>query len=342
MELPVSDPTQVLRYRDGIYAADFLACAVVHLNLFSWLADHPSTKKEICRQFGIAERPADVLLTLCRANELVALRGEVWEVTATAREHLIDGSPWSLRPYHASLADRPVVQDVLKVLRSGQPASWASDMTRDDWHGAMDARGFAEMFTAAMDCRGLYLGQKLARALDLAGRARMLDIGGGSGVYACCLVAANPGLRATVFEKSPVDEIAARRIEARGLSERVAVVRGDLFADKYPADCDAHLLSNVLHDWDLPEVEGILRKSFDSLPAGGLLVAHEAFLNAEKSGPRPVAEYSTILVTITRGRCYGVGEIRMLLEKVGFESVRFIETAADRSAIVAGKPARSP
>jgi acetylserotonin N-methyltransferase len=125
-----------------------------------------------------------------------------------------------------------VVQDVLKVLRSGQPASWASDMTRDDWHGAMEARGFAEMFTAAMDCRGLYLGQKLARALDLAGRARMLDIGGGSGVYACCLVAANPGLRATVFEKSPVDEIAARRIEARGLSERIAVVRGDLFADK--------------------------------------------------------------------------------------------------------------
>jgi predicted O-methyltransferase YrrM len=336
-ELPATDPTGLLRYRDGIYAADFLACAIVHLDLFSWLAQHPSTADEICAHFGIHERPTDVMLTLCRANGLLEWRDGRWEPTALAREFLVGGSRWSLGPYFASLENRPVVRDVLAVLRSGKPANWATERTAADWHGAMEDRAFAEVFTAAMDCRGVFLGQKLAAKVDFRGCARLLDLGGGSGIYACCVAAVHPELRATVLEKRPVTEIAARCIAERGLRGRVAVVEGDLFGDAYPERHDVHLLSNVLHDWDLPEVERILRTSFEALAPGGLLVAHEAFLNAEKSGPLPVAEYSAILATITQGRCYGVGEIESLLSGVGFAQISVVETAADRSAIMARK-----
>jgi predicted O-methyltransferase YrrM len=336
--LPRTDPTGLLRYRDGIYAADFLACAIVHLDLFTWLDGHPSSAREICDHFEVDPRPVDVLLTLCRANGLLRKEGDTISVTELAREHLVAGSPWSLAPYYASLEDRPVVQEVLKVLRTGKPAHWESEMAEADWHGAMEEPEFAEMFTAAMDCRGVFLGQRLAERLDLTGRERVLDIGGGSGIYACCLAAANARLGATVFEKDPVDAIAKRLVADRGLGERVEVVAGDMFVDPYPGGHDVHLLSNVLHDWDLPEVERILRKSLGSLPAGGLLVAHEAFLDEDKAGPLPVAEYSTILVTITQGRCYGVQEIAEVMERVGFEGVRWFDTAADRSAIVASKP----
>lgn len=338
-ELPGTNPTNLLRYRDGIYAADFLACAIIHLDIFSWLPENPSTAAEICGHFEIHPRPTDVLLTLSRANDLLSFESGRYHATTKAREHLMQSSPWSLAAYYASLEDRPVVKEVLGVLRTGRPARWESEMTEADWHGAMEDRAFAEMFTAAMDCRGRFLGQVLGRKLDLEGRTRLLDIGGGSGIYACCLVAANAGLCATVFEKEPVDEIARRQIVVRGLEDRVAVTAGDMFNDPYPDGHDIHLLSNVLHDWDVPEVEAILRKSYESLPAGGLLVAHEAFLNEDKSGPLAVAEYSTILVTITQGRCYGCGEISGMMEEAGFEDVTHFDTAADRSAIVARKPA---
>ena len=49
----------------------------------------------------------------------------------------------------------------------------------------------------------------------------MLDVAGGSGIYACGLAARFPELRASVFEKPPVDRIAARAIETRGYGERV-------------------------------------------------------------------------------------------------------------------------
>lgn len=337
-KLPTTDPTTLLRYRDGIYAADFLACAIVHLDLFSWLAEQPSTLPELCKQFEIHQRPADVMMTLAVANGLVEREGARYEVTSLAREHLVAGSPWSLRAYYASLEARPVVGEVLTVLRTGRPANWESEKTEADWHEAMEDAGFAEMFTAAMDSRGVFLGQKLATLLDLSGRKAVLDIGGGSGIYAACLLAVNEELNATVFEKSPVDEIAVRAIADREMQDRIAVASGDMFVDSYPEGLDVHLLSNVLHDWDLPVVEQILRKSFESLPDGGLLVAHEAFLNEEKSGPLAVAEYSAILVTITQGRCYGVGEIREVMERVGFVDVRSFETAGDRSVILAGKP----
>ncbi|MEO1844366.1 MAG: hypothetical protein ABGZ37_08840, partial [Akkermansiaceae bacterium] len=51
--LPQTDPITLLRYRDGIYAADFLACAIVHLDLFTWLTDRRSSLVEICNHFGI-------------------------------------------------------------------------------------------------------------------------------------------------------------------------------------------------------------------------------------------------------------------------------------------------
>ena len=79
-----------------------------------------------------------------------------------------------------------------------------------------------------MDCRGVYLAQAVAKSHDLSQHRHLLDIAGGSGVYACSLVAHWPHLGATVFEKPPVDKIAARAIANRGCSDTVNVVAGDM------------------------------------------------------------------------------------------------------------------
>ena len=92
----------------------------------------------------------------------------------------------------------------------------------------------------------------LAAAVDLPAGSRVLDVGGGSGVYAIGLVERFPGLRATVLESPPVDAIAARTIREAGLVPRIDVVAADMFAVAWPAGHDVHLFSNVLHDWDEP------------------------------------------------------------------------------------------
>src|SRR5207247_1866094 len=83
-------------------------------------------------------------------------------------------------------------------------------------HNAMWTDAFVSQFTASMDCRVGYLAQAMAWQLNLRPYTRLLDIAGGSGIYACLLMAHHPHLQATVFEKPPVDRIAREQIAKRG------------------------------------------------------------------------------------------------------------------------------
>jgi hypothetical protein len=334
---PETDPVSIYRYRDGLYAVDLLTAALCHLDLFSWLAESPADKAAICRAFDLRERPADVMLTLFSAMGHLQNDGGIFSLTPMAREHLVKSSPWFIGPYFASVKERPVCQDLLKVLRTDKPANWASLKDEKEWTKAMETSEFAAKFTAAMDCRGAYLGPGMAQKLDCSGQRRLLDIAGGSGIYACALVARHPHLRAAVLEKPPVDAITRQSLSGRGFADRVDVLTGDMFGDSLPDGFDLHLFSNVLHDWDTEQVKLLLGKSFAALPPGGMVVIHDAHINAAKTGPLPVAAYSALLMAITEGKCYSEKEMADMLQAAGFESVTYIPTAADRSVITARK-----
>ena len=334
---PVSDPLALYRYRDGISAVDLLAAGISHLDFFTWLADHPSTFAAITAHFGIHPRPTDVMLTLFTAQGLVQQNGGCFHVTLRAREHLTAGSRWNLAPYYSSMKDRQPTLDMLKVLKTGKPANFGS-FDHQAWAEAMQRPDFAAHFTAAMDCRGILLGPALAKLLDLSQHHALLDIAGGSGIYACALAAKNPHLRATVLERAPVDRIAAECIAKQGCTDRVNVHTGDIFAGPLPAGFDVHLWSNVLHDWDDPTVRDLLAKSHAALPSGGLVVIHDAFINADKTGPLHIAEYSALLMNITEGKCYSLAEYRTYLNALGFEWIEHKSTSVGRGFIVARKP----
>ena len=334
---PRTDPVDIYRIRDGLYAADMLLAAIVHLDLFSWLEKNPATRAEVCRAFDTTPRPTDVMLTLFAAMGLVEEREDVFHLTPLAGEHLVKTSPWFLGPYYESLKNRPVALDLLNVLRTGKPANWGSQKDGKDWHLAMETEAFAAQFTAAMDSSGVYLAQALAKSVDLSQRRHLLDIAGGSGVYACSLVTHHPPLSATVFEKSPVDRIAAAAIANRGCAASVAVTAGDMLEGPLPVDADVHLYSNVLHDWDEPVVRQLIAKSFAALPSDGLIVIHDAFLNAAKDGPLHVAEYSVLLMHACEGRCYSTREMEQYLTDAGFRDATYRDTAAARGVMTAIK-----
>jgi len=335
---PQTDPIEVYRYRDGLYAGDLVTAALTEFDFFTWLTSHPSTLPTLCRELGIVERPADVMLTLFAANGWVTRSSDgVFKTTATAQEHLVSTSPWFLGPYYGSLKERPVVKDFIAILRTGKPANWGSYKHEKEWSQAMLTETFATQFTAAMDCRGTYLGLALAKTIKVEGHTHLLDIAGGSGIYACVITAHHPHLNATVFERPPVDQIARTMIQKRGYTKKVSVSAGDMFTDPLPSGFDLHLYSNVIHDWDFDKVRFLLGASFKAMKPGGMLIIHDAHLNAEKTGPLPVAEYSAVLMSVTEGKCYSISELEPLLHEAGFTDVRFAETAADRSVITARK-----
>ncbi|HYB34523.1 MAG TPA: methyltransferase [Mycobacterium sp.] len=349
------DPTMLYRIREGIYAGDLLITAVADLDLFTWLARRgPVRAAELVDEVGLAERPTDVLLTYCAALGLIdrdVSNGDHLELTDMARQHLVAGSPYDLRSYYGSLAERPAVTELGRVLRSGEQAAWASARPTDrksesapvpmaDWSGRLADVQFASRITAAMDARAAFLAPALAHAVENLPISNLLDVGGSSGSYASAIIAGRPDSRAAVFERAPVNEAARKLLHQRGLSDRISVITGDMFTDPLPDGYGVHLYSQVLHDWDAERVEYLLAASFAALPAGGWLIDHDSHVNADKRGPLPVAEYSVLLMHSTPGKCWSTAELREIANKVGFVDVTHRPTAGDRGILLARKPDR--
>lgn len=338
--LPQADPTQVFRFRDRQYAAELIAVAVLELRLFEWIDQQGSVfVEDVCGHYGFSERPVDVLLALCRASGfLEVLPNGASSLTQVAIEYLNPKSPWYLGPYYEPYRNSEVYAGYLRVLRSGKPANWGAQRDGDDWHESMRQADFAKTFTEIMNCRGKVLGQHLAdKTISLlANKRKLLDVGGGSGIYALTILARHPEMEGIVLEKAPVDEIARANIGHFGLQDRLRVMAGDMFADEWP-DCDVVLLSNVLHDWGIEEVELLINRGVRCLRDGGVMLIHEAFLHDQKDGPLPVAEYSAMLMHITQGKCYAPYEYGDILRKLGCEVLPYQDTLADRGYMAAVK-----
>src|SRR5260370_3813837 len=120
---PTTDPIDLYRYRDGLYAVDLLTAAITGLDLFTWLSRNPADQKTLCAHFGITERPTDVMLTLFTAMGYLERRGERFHLTEKAREHLVTDSPWFLGPYSPSLKHRPTCHPHLTALHPSPPAT---------------------------------------------------------------------------------------------------------------------------------------------------------------------------------------------------------------------------
>ncbi|OYP33891.1 methyltransferase [Rhodopirellula sp. MGV] len=338
---PTTDPALLLRYRDRQYAADMMAVAILKLNLFTWIDGQGSvTTAQLVSHFNFAARPLDVLLTLCRAGGWLVSEGETHRLTKMAEEHLVDSSLYFLGPYYQPIADSPIAQGCMQVLTQNKAANWQAKDDTSDWHESMMDDAFAQSFTALMNCRGVAMGQAMAAALDpwMQDVETLLDVGGGSGIYSSTLASRFTSLRGVVFEQAPVDAITRSEIERHGLQDRLSVQTGDMFKDAWP-EADCILLSNVLHDWDFPDVRKLIEKCALTLKVGGKVIVHEAFLNDAKDGPLPVAEYSVLLANITQGRCYSPAEYGKIFEEQGFECAPYVDTLADRGFFVATKKA---
>ena len=337
----LTDPASILRYREQNHAAELLAACLLHLDLFTWLEDQQgATTIEILSRFGLKTRPADVMLTLFRANGFIITNSNgVHHLTTMGREYLVKSSPWFLGPYYEALKETPVTQDFLEILRTNSPSSWKSYDEQEDWHNAMKSREFAESFTSLMHARGISLGQALANRIGpyLGDRKTLLDVAGGSGIYAATLVNQFPYLNATVMEQSPVVEIAEKHLKDCAPELKIDVIEADLFNPPWPGSYEIILLSNVLHDWDIKEVKTIMQNTYEMMEKHALLVIHEAFLKDDKSGPLEVAEYSCLLMHITQGKCYTPGEYEEMLTEIGFSVGPCIDTIGYRGFMVAEK-----
>lgn len=322
-QLPATDPQPIFDAYRGIYETALLTSAVHDFGLFTELAKQPSSDARLQAALQMQPRPFQVLIVAMRAMRLVYrdVNG-INHLTAVSREHLIGGE-FDISDYVSQAAENPAVREITTRLRSNKPAGAELDEQGVGWiyregvHSAMDQEAAARKLTLALAGRAKNVAPVFAEKAPLAQSKKLLDVGGGTGIYSIVCVKRHPHLRAVVWDRPEVLKVAREFADAAGVADRIELIAGDMFVDEPPADCDAVLLSNILHDWDVPECKKIIDNLATSLPVGGRLMIHDALLNDAMDGPRGTAMYSANLFCLTEGRCYSGAEYRAWLKGSG-------------------------
>jgi SAM-dependent methyltransferase len=341
---PSLDPAPIFEIFRGNYAMELLTAAVAHFEVFEKLAGGPLQPQSLQQAVGLAPRPFAVLLTGLKALGLVEKRAGRVQTTPIAREHLAPGQPLDVSDYIRMGAETPGVLALVERMRTNRPAGVGKDdqraafIFREGLESAMEEDSSARHFTLMLAGRAKNVAPVLAQKVDLSRCQRLLDVGGGTGLYAIALLQRFTQLTAIVYDRPAVLKVAQGFAAEYGVADRLTCVAGDMFADPLPAGCDAILLSNVLHDWDVPQCQQLVRKCADSLPGGGQLLIHDAFLHDDHSGPLYPALFSVALLVMTEGRNYSGGEYKSWLSAAGLVPGNVEPTLVHSSVLVGTKP----
>lgn len=165
------------------------------------------------------------------------------------------------------------------------------------------------------------LAEEVLDAYDFGRHRRLLDVGGGEGVFAAAAAARHGTLECRVFDLPAVAERAERRFAAQGLGQRLAAVGGNFLTDALPGGADVVTLVRVLLDHPDPDAELLLRRARAALATGGRLVIAEAFAGARGAEPVGAAYFGLYLLAMGGGRARRPDEYRDMLRRAGFRRI---------------------
>ncbi len=296
--LPIEDLADLHAAMNGFRISRALQIANF-LEIFTYLAEGPKTLDELASDTEVKSERLERLLMTCCAMGLLKREADRFENTPVADKYLVK--------------DRDCYQGHLIAHGMHAWKRW-DDMPRhytSEKHqpGIEGPREFVlGMHDLAMSGQAAHL----VEHVDLTGRRRLLDVGGGPGSYSVALCRKYPELRATVWDLEPALEV-ARALVAQypDVEDRIHFGVGDWNTDEFGSGYDTVLLSNVLHGAGSHAMMK-LQKAHRALSPGGLLIIHDFMLNDDRDGPLSGALFHMYI------GAYSYFELSRLARRTGF------------------------
>ncbi len=305
---------------------------------FVALSAQSLTTEELAARLAVGARALAIHLGLLAALGFVDRHDGRWRATAASRTWLHPDADGYQGPLlYGFRQTQPLHAQLLATLRPQQVRAETHASAVAEWERGEMSPEFARMITAYMNAHSRAAAKAVGVQPFFADIRSLLDVGGGSAIFAIEIAKARPSLRATVMEIAAVCAEADRYIVASGQTARVRTEAVNMFTQAWPTGHDAHFLSNILHDWSDETCRLLVQRSFDALPAGGRIVLHEMLMNDDGCGPLPAAAFSILMLLGTRGRQYTLAELRAFLEPAGFTAVEAFTTGGGYYSLIVGR-----
>ena len=299
------------------YRASAIFFAASDLQVFTRLTDGPLSAADIAARCGSAEEPTRLLLESCADAGLLERVSGGFRNTPTADTFLVEGRPAYLGDSLKYARDLyPAWGAVGELVRTGQPTMPPQTILGDD-------KARTRAFVMAMHERAKGIGSVLPHTVDLRGRKRLIDVGGGPGTYAVELCRQTPGLAATVLDRPGVLEVTRELIDAAGFGDRVSLMPGDYLITPFGTGFDAALLSGMMHRETAANVNLLLHKTFAALEPGGIVMISDVFFdNDDKNSPPFATSFAlNMMLTSDHGSAHARTEMERWMKANGFVDI---------------------
>lgn len=307
-----------------VYSQVLFACA--RLRLFEALADGPLTVPDLAARLALSEAATRRLLDAAASLDLTERRtgaryglgqlGAAFLGNAAARA-LVEHQPL----LYADIAD-PVT-----LLRGETRAALAdywpySDLEQPKALGSADVAPYSALMAASQPM----VAEEALNAYDMRQHKRLMDVGGGEGVFLCAAAARAPDLQLALVDLPAVADRARTRLEAAGLMARAQIHGGDFLRDELPKGADAVTLIRIVHDQDDERALMLLRNIRRAVEPGATLLIIEAMSGVKGAEPLD-AYYGFYTLAMGRGEPRRVAEIEALLRQTGFGGFKLLDNA---------------
>ena len=298
----------------------------IELDLFSAVGPG-STAAEVSERIGTNARATELLLNALCSMQLMQKANGVYRNTPVTARYFVRGTPDFAGDSHLHMVNLWTRWSTLTdAIRAGTSVAGPPGRV-EDGTGA---------FISAMDRIARERAPLVVRAVGAAGRRRMLDVGGGSAAYSISFCRDNPELEADVLDLPSVVELCRLYVERAGLASRIRIRPGDLQRDALGSGYDLVLVSQICHSLGEEENLDLMKKCYEALVPGGMLVIQEFLLEKDRTAPKHAALFAlNMLVGTPAGRAYSEVEISDWLGQTGFRDIRRIQLPGPSGLLLA-------
>ena len=294
----------------------------VRLNIFEALSGGPLTAAETARQVKASERGISLLLDALESLGYVRQKEGRYTNTPMTVKWLLRRSPTSLAggiPFFDSMVfDRWEHLD--ESIRRGKPVLSGSEWLEQH-------PGGYRIYEEGMIAIARMAADEVVAKVKLPVKARrLLDVGGGHGMYSIRFCRRYPGLSAVVFDLPPALAVARETITAEGMDGRVMAQAGDVWMDDFGVGYDVVLLFNFIHVFSPSKNMELLHKIAGALKQGGMVVIMEQIAGKVfGSTTTTLARLQALnFFNDMEAQTYAYGEIASWLTQVGFSNLHRI------------------
>jgi hypothetical protein len=337
------DPGRIMQVGLGFWASKTLLAAV-KLGLFTFLEGGPRSAADVRAALGLHNRHLldflDALVSLGFLDRDGVGPTAIYRNTADTEFFLVKGKPQYVGGFLEMANDREYRfwGNLEEGLRTGKPQNEIKTTGKESFAAIYQDPARLKQFTEAMSSIQSGAFAAFAERFDFSRHRLMLDVGGSGGTLSLLVARRHPEMRCISYDMPLLEPIAREACARFGVADRVEIVSGNFFAAEPLPKADLVTMGNILHSFDLPKKELLLRKAYDALPVGGELAVIELILDDERRANTLGLLLSlNMLIESEGGFNFTFTEFTGWATAAGFHDVRLVPLAGPTSAAIAVK-----